>query len=344
MAIQRNAKPVDINQRRVINGLEADVIQLYPMKHKFAWEYYNAANSNHWLPTEITMQLDIEQWKSPTALSQDERHAFETILGFFTTADSIAANNIVIGFYKHVTSPEIRMYLLRQAYEEAIHTHAYQYIVESLGMDESKIFNMYREVDALYNKEAFILSFNEGVFDPAFKTGTFEADQKFLENWAVFSLILEGIFFYSSFAVMFGFQRQHKLTGSAEQIQYIMRDESMHLNFGLEIINAIREENPELWTQKFQDRIIELVHQAVKLEYEYARDVFPTGIFGLNADGFKEYIQFIADRRLERVGLPAQFHSQNPFPWMSEAIDLAKKKNFFETRVTEYKTGGALNW
>ncbi|TSD06352.1 MAG: ribonucleoside-diphosphate reductase beta chain [Parcubacteria group bacterium Greene0714_7] len=344
MAIQRNAKPVDINQRRVINGLEADVIQLYPMKHKFAWEYYNAANSNHWLPTEISMQLDIEQWKSPTALSQDERHAFETILGFFTTADSIAANNIVIGFYKHVTSPEIRMYLLRQAYEEAIHTHAYQYIVESLGMDESKIFNMYREVDALYNKEAFILSFNEGVFDPAFKTGTFEADQKFLENWAVFSLILEGIFFYSSFAVMFGFQRQHKLTGSAEQIQYIMRDESMHLNFGLEIINAIREENPELWTQKFQDRIIELVHQAVKLEYEYARDVFPTGIFGLNADGFKEYIQFIADRRLERVGLPAQFHSQNPFPWMSEAIDLAKKKNFFETRVTEYKTGGALNW
>ena len=344
MAIQRNAKPVDVNQRRVINGLEADVIQLYPMKHKFAWEYYNAANSNHWLPTEISMQLDIEQWKSPTALSQDERHAFETILGFFTTADSIAANNIVIGFYKHVTSPEIRMYLLRQAYEEAIHTHAYQYIVESLGMDESKIFNMYREVDALYNKEAFILSFNEGVFDPAFKTGTFEADQKFLENWAVFSLILEGIFFYSSFAVMFGFQRQHKLTGSAEQIQYIMRDESMHLNFGLEIINAIREENPELWTQKFQDRIIELVHQAVKLEYEYARDVFPTGIFGLNADGFKEYIQFIADRRLERVGLPAQFHSQNPFPWMSEAIDLAKKKNFFETRVTEYKTGGALNW
>ncbi|MBP6945710.1 MAG: ribonucleotide-diphosphate reductase subunit beta [Candidatus Paceibacterota bacterium] len=344
MAIQRNAKPVDINQRRVINGLEADVIQLYPMKHKFAWEYYNAANSNHWLPTEISMQLDIEQWKSPTALSQDERHAFETILGFFTTADSIAANNIVIGFYKHVTSPEIRMYLLRQAYEEAIHTHAYQYIVESLGMDESKIFNMYREVDALYNKEAFILSFNEGVFDPAFKTGTFEADQKFLENWAVFSLILEGIFFYSSFAVMFGFQRQHKLTGSAEQIQYIMRDESMHLNFGLEIINAIREENPELWTQKFQDRIIELVHQAVKLEYEYARDVFPTGIFGLNADGFKEYIQFIADRRLERVGLPAQYHSTNPFPWMSEAIDLAKKKNFFETRVTEYKTGGALNW
>lgn len=344
MAIQKNAKPVDINNRRVINGFEADVIQLYPMKHRFAWEYYLQANQNHWLPTEISMQLDIELWKNPKGLSADERSAFETVLGFFTTADSIAANNVVMGFYKHVTSPEIRMYLLRQAYEEAIHTHAYQYIVESLGMDEAKIFNMYRNVDAIYNKEEFILGFNEGIFDGTFKTGNFAADQKFLENWCVFSLILEGIFFYSSFAVVFGFKRQNKLVGSAEQIEYIMRDESMHLNFGIEIIKTIKEENPELWTRDFQDRIVDLVRKATVLEYTYAKEVFPTGIFGLNADGFEQYIKYIADRRLERVGLPAQFNTTNPFPWMSEAIDLSKKKNFFETRVTEYKTGGALNW
>ncbi len=344
MPIQRHAKPVDINQRRIINGAEADVIQLYPMKHKFAWEYYLSANANHWLPTEISMQLDIELWKSPNGLSHDERSAFETVLGFFTTADSIAANNVVMGFYKHVTSPEVRMYLLRQAYEEAIHTHAYQYIVESLAMDEAKIFNMYREVDAIFNKEEFILSFNEGVFDGSFKTGDFAADQKFLENWCVFSLILEGIFFYSSFAVVLGFKRQNKLVGSAEQIEYIMRDESMHLNFGLEVIHAIRQENPELWTKEFQDRIVELVRRAAKLEYTFAQEVFPTGIFGLNSEGFKQYIEFIADRRLERAGLPAQFGVQNPFPWMSEVADLNKKKNFFETRVTEYQTGGALNW
>jgi len=344
MAIQKNAKPVDINNRRVINGFEADVIQLYPMKHKFAWEYYLQANQNHWLPTEISMQLDIELWKNPKGLSADERSAFETVLGFFTTADSIAANNVVMGFYKHVTSPEIRMYLLRQAYEEAIHTHAYQYIVESLAMDEAKIFNMYRNVDAIYNKEEFILGFNEGIFDGSFKTGNFAADQKFLENWCVFSLILEGIFFYSSFAVVFGFKRQNKLVGSAEQIEYIMRDESMHLNFGIEIIKTIKEENPELWTRDFQDRIVDLVRKATVLEYTYAQQVFPTGIFGLNAEGFEQYIKYIADRRLERVGLPAQFNTTNPFPWMSEAIDLSKKKNFFETRVTEYKTGGALNW
>jgi ribonucleoside-diphosphate reductase beta chain len=344
MSIKKGAGAVDINKRRVINGEDADVIQLYPMKHAWAWEYYNAANANHWLPTEISMQLDIEQWKSPTALTQQERHAFETALGFFTTADSIAANNIVIATYRHITSPEIRMYLLRQGYEEAIHTHAYQYIVESLGMDEAKIFNMYRQNQAIFDKADFILTFNDGIFDKNFQTGTFESDQKFLENLCVFSLILEGIFFYSSFAVIFGFQRQHKLTGSAEQIQYIMRDESMHLNFGIKLINTIKEENPQLWTKEFQDKIVGWVRQAAKLEYTYAAEVFPEGIFGMNAAGFKQYIEHIADRRLERVGLPPQFGVDNPFPWMSEAVDISKEKNFFETRVIEYRTGGALKW
>lgn len=319
-------------------------MQLYPMRHQFAWDAYLVGNANHWLPTEISMQKDVEQWRLPNVLTADERKAFETVLGFFTTADSIAANNIVLAVYKHITSPEVRMYLLRQGYEEAIHTHAYQYIVESLGMSESKIFNMYREVEAIYNKDNLVLTLNEGIFDPHFKTGTFANDQKFLENLIVFSLIMEGIFFYSSFAVMFGFQRQGKLVGSAEQIQYIMRDESMHLNFGINMINTIKEEQPELWTKEFQDHIVDLVRRAVVLEYTFAREVFPRGIFGMNADGFKQYIEHIADRRLSRIGLPQQYGVGNPFPWMSEAIDLNKEKNFFETRVTEYKTGGTLDW
>lgn len=342
--IQKTVEKVDINKRRIINGADADVIQLYPMRHTFAWDAYLVGNANHWLPTEISMQKDVEQWKSQNVLTEDERKAFKTVLGFFTTADSIAANNLVLAFYKHITSPECRMFLLRQSYEEAIHTHAYQYIVESLGLDASEIFNMYREVDAIYNKEEFILSFNEGIFDPHFKTGTFEADQKFLENICVFSLILEGIFFYSSFAVIFGFQRQNKMTGSAEQIQYIMRDESAHLNFGVDMINTIRQEQPELWTPEFEARIKALVDKAVKLEYTFATEVFPKGIFGMNAEGFKQYIEHIADRRLGRVGIAPVYGSSNPFPWMSEAIDLSKEKNFFETRVTEYKTGGTLDW
>lgn len=344
MPITKTHERVNINNRRIINGKDADVVQLYPMKHTFAWDAYNAGNANHWLPTEINMQNDIEQWRASGFLSEDERRAFKTVLGFFTTADSIAANNVVLALYKHITSPECRMYLLRQGYEEAIHTHAYQYIVESLGLEEGEIFNMYREVEAIYNKASFILSFNEGIYNPAFKTGTLEADQKFLENLCVFSLIMEGIFFYSSFAVIFGFHRQNKMVGSAEQIQYIMRDESQHLNFGINMINTMKEEQPELWTPEFQQRIVNLVREGAALEYTFASTVFPKGIFGMNADSFRQYIEHIADRRLARVGLPAQFNVANPFPWMSEAVDLNKEKNFFETRVTEYQTGGTLEW
>ncbi|MBI4268305.1 ribonucleotide-diphosphate reductase subunit beta [Candidatus Uhrbacteria bacterium] len=344
MPITKTTERVNINNRRIINGADADVIQLYPMKHTWAWTAYNVGNSNHWLPTEITMQNDIEQWKSKDVLSEDERKAFKTVLGFFTTADSIAANNLAMAMYRHVTSPECRMYLLRQAYEEAIHTHSYQYIVESLGLDEGEIFNMYREVGAIYNKDSFVLSFNEGLFNPEFKTGTFQTDQKFLENIVVFSIIMEGIFFYSSFAVMFGFQRQSKMVGSAEQIQYIMRDESQHLNFGINLVNGIKEEQPELWTPDFQEHLVKLIREGTELEYTFAQEVFPKGIFGMNADNFKQYIEYIADRRLVRIGLPVQYNSTNPFPWMSEAIDLSKEKNFFETRVTEYSVGGTLEW
>jgi ribonucleoside-diphosphate reductase beta chain len=344
MSLQKTNQRVNINDRRVINGKDADVIQLYPIKHQFAWDSYMAGNANHWLPTEIGMQLDIEQWKSKDVLTDDEREAFQTVLGFFTTADSIAANNIVMAIYKHLTSPECRMYLLRQGYEEAIHTHAYQYIVESLGLDEGKIFNMYREVGAIYDKASFVLSFNEGIFNDSFRTGTFEADQKFLENLIVASLIMEGIFFYSAFAVMFGFQRQKKMVGSAEQIQYIMRDESVHLNFGISLINAIKQEQPELWTPEFQQHVVDLVKEATVLEYTFAQTVFPRGIFGMNAEGFKQYIEHISDRRLQSIGLAPQFGVSNPFPWMSEAVDISKEKNFFETRVTEYQTGGTLDW
>ncbi len=344
MAITRTTERVDVNKRRIINGADADVVQLHPMKHKFAWDAYLAGNANHWMPTEINMQQDIEQWKSKDALTADERHALKTVLGFFTTADSIVANNLVLALYKHLTSPECRLYMLRQAYEEAIHTHSYQYIVESLGLDGGEIFNMYREVKTIYKKATFADAFTEGILDPSFKTGTFSNDQKFLENLIVYAIIMEGIYFYSSFAVMFSFQRQHKMVGSAEQIQYIMRDESQHLNFGIEMINAIKQEQPELWTPEFEAKILKLIREAVDLEIEFATTCFPKGIFGINAESFQKYIEYIADRRLQRINMPIQYGSQNPFPWMSEAVDLNKEKNFFETRVTEYQTGGTLAW
>ncbi|MDR3428866.1 MULTISPECIES: ribonucleotide-diphosphate reductase subunit beta [Silvimonas] len=335
---------VRADDKRVINGT-TDVNQLVPFKHKWAWEKYLAQCANHWMPQEVNMQRDIELWKSPNGLTDDERRLVKRNLGFFVTADSLAANNIVLGTYRQITSPECRQFLLRQAFDEAIHTHAYQYIVESLGLDEGEVFNAYQEVASIRDKDEFLIPFINVLTNPEFKTGTLETDQQLLRSIIVFACIMEGLFFYVGFVQILALGRQNKMTGAAEQYQYILRDESMHCNFGIDLINTIKQENPQLWTEPFKNEIYDLFKKAVELEYAYAEDTMPRGVLGLNASQFKEYLRFIANRRLQQIGLEALFPGvSNPFPWMSEMIDLKKEKNFFETRVTEYQTGGALSW
>jgi ribonucleoside-diphosphate reductase beta chain len=330
--------------KRIING-KTDVNQLVPFKYKWAWDKYLAGCANHWMPQEINMQRDIELWKSPNGLTEDERRLVKRNLGFFVTADSLAANNIVLGTYRHITAPECRQYLLRQAFEEAIHTHAYQYIVESLGLDEAEIFNAYHEVASIRDKDEFLIPFIDTLTDPHFTTGTTENDQKLLKSLIVFACLMEGLFFYVGFAQILALGRQNKMMGAAEQYQYILRDESMHCNFGIDLINTIKMENPHLWTSGFREEIKALFFRAVELEYRYAEDTMPRGVLGLNAPMFKGYLRFIANRRAQQIGLDPMFpQEENPFPWMSEMIDLKKERNFFETRVLEYQTGGALNW
>ena len=335
---------VRAEDKRVINA-KTDVNQLVPFKYKWAWDKYLAGCANHWMPQEVNMNRDIATWKNPQGLTDDERLLIKRNLGFFVTADSLAANNIVLGTYRHITAPECRQYLLRQAFEEAIHTHAYQYIAESLGLDEAEIFNAYNEVKCIRDKDRFLIPFIDTLSDPTFKTGTFENDQKLLKSLIVFSCIMEGLFFYVGFVQILALGRQNKMTGAAEQYQYILRDESMHCNFGIDLVNTIKLENPQLWTNEFKKEIEGLFRQGVELEYAYAEDTMPRGVLGLNAPMFKEYLRFVANRRAQQVGLDVLYPgATNPFPWMSELIDLKKEKNFFETRVTEYQTGGALNW
>jgi ribonucleoside-diphosphate reductase beta chain len=330
--------------KRIING-KTDVNQLVPFKYKWAWEKYLATCANHWMPQEVNMSRDIATWKDPNGLTEDERRMVKRNLGFFVTADSLAANNIVLGTYRHITAPECRQFLLRQAFEEAIHTHAYQYIVESLGLDESEIFNAYNEVQSIRDKDQFLLPFIEQIMDPHFKTGTSENDQKLLKSLIVFACLMEGLFFYVGFTQILALGRQNKMTGAAEQYQYILRDESMHCNFGIDLINQLKLENPQLWTAAFKNEIIELFHKAVDLECRYAEDTMPRGVLGMNASMFKGYLRFIANRRATQIGLPELYPAEeNPFPWMSEMIDLKKERNFFETRVIEYQTGGTLSW
>jgi ribonucleoside-diphosphate reductase beta chain len=343
-AIAERFRRIRVEDKRIING-KTDVNQLVPFKYKWAWEKYLASCANHWMPQEINMSRDIALWKDPNGLTEDERRVVRRNLGFFVTADSLAANNIVLGTYRHISAPECRQYLLRQAFEEAIHTHAYQYIVESLALDEGEVFNAYHEIPSIRDKDEFLIPFIDTLTDPAFKTGTPEADQQLLKSLIVFACIMEGLFFYVGFAQILALGRQNKMTGSAEQYQYILRDESMHCNFGIDVINQIKMENPHLWTPEFREEAGELIRKGVELEYRYAEDTMPRGVLGLNAPMFKEYLRFVANRRCQQIGLDQRFPgATNPFPWMSEMIDLKKEKNFFETRVIEYQTGGALSW
>ena len=342
--IETGAGRIQVDDKKIIN-CRADLNQLVPFKYDWAWSKYLSACNNHWMPQEVNMTADIALWKSEDGLTDDERMVIERNLGFFSTADSLVANNLVLAVYKHITNPECRQYLLRQAFEEAIHTHAYQYCIESLGMDESRLFNMYREIPSVATKAQWALPYTQSLGDINFKTGTKENDQRLLRDLIAFYVVFEGIFFYVGFTQILSMGRRNKMTGVAEQFQYILRDESMHMNFGIDVINQIKLENPHLWNDDFKKDMVKLILEGVELETKYAYDTMPRGILGLNAPMFEEYLKYIANRRLTQIGLPEEFkNAQNPFPWMSEVLDLKKEKNFFETRVTEYQTGGALSW
>ncbi|MBD2858811.1 ribonucleotide-diphosphate reductase subunit beta [Spongiibacter sp. KMU-158] len=342
--LDMGAARLRVEDKRIIN-CHLDLNQLVPFKYDWAWQKYLDGCANHWMPQEVNMTADIGLWKNPEGLTDDERRIVMRSLGYFSTADSLVANNLVLAVYRHITNPECRQYLLRQAFEEAIHTHAYQYCVESLGMDEGEVFNMYRELPSIAKKAAWSLKHTRALGDPNFKTGTPETDQELLRNLIGFYAVTEGIFFYCGFTQILSMGRRNKMTGVAEQFQYILRDESMHLNFGIDMINQIKLENPQLWGEQFQQEVAQMIVEGTQIEIEYAKDSMPRGVLGMNAAMMEEYLQFIANRRLNQLGLKEQFPgAQNPFPWMSEIMDLRKEKNFFETRVIEYQTGGALSW
>ena len=342
--LEGSAARVQVGDKQMINA-RADLNQLVPFKYDWAWQKYLDGCANHWMPQEVNMTGDIALWKSADGLSEDERRIVKRNLGFFSTADSLVANNLVLAVYRLITNPECRQYILRQAFEEAIHTHAYQYCIESLGMDEGEIFNMYHEIPSVAKKASWGLKYTRSISDPEFKTGTPETDRQFLKNLIAYYCVLEGIFFYCGFTQILSMGRRNKMTGTAEQFQYILRDESMHLNFGIDVINQIKIENPHLWDAAMKDEATQMILQGTQLEIEYARDTMPRGVLGMNAAMMEDYLKFIANRRLTQIGLKEEYPgTTNPFPWMSEIMDLKKEKNFFETRVIEYQTGGALSW
>lgn len=327
----------------ILNNSKTDPNKILPMNYLWAREHYKTGVSNNWTPEEIPMQDDVEQWKS-SRLSDAERKMIMWNLGFFSTAESLTANNIVLAVYKNITNPECRQYLLRQAFEEAIHTDTFIYCCDTLGLDPEEVYTMYNTIPSIKEKDDFVVNLTKSIFDPNFEPDTLENMQLFVHDLIGYYVIMEGIFFYAGFAMMLALKRQNKMIGMGEQFEFIMRDESVHLAFGCDLINTIKKENPAIWTDEFKEKILALIKEAVELEKIYAREACPSGMLGINAEQFCEYVEYIADRRLERIGLPKQYNTENPLQWMSQSTDLNKEKNFFETRVTEYQTAGNLKW
>lgn len=330
--------------KTILNSSTTDPNKILPMKYNWARQHYKTGVANNWTPEEVNMQKDVETWRSPDALTEEERRLILWNMGFFSTAESLTANNLVLTVYKHITNPECRQYLLRQAYEEAVHTDTFIYCCDTLGLNPDEVYNMYVNIPSIKQKDDFVVDMTKSILDPTFSTIGTENIQRFVHDLVGFYLIMEGIFFYAGFVMMLSFLRRNKMVGVGEQFQFILRDESVHLAFGTDLINAIVQESPAIWTPEFKQTIASNIQQAVELENEYASDCLPRGILGLNAEAIHRYIQYIADRRLQKINLDKVYHTSNPFPWMSEIMDLRKEKNFFETRVTEYQTAGSLKW
>jgi|TARA_R110000796_G_scaffold22928_1_gene66000 ribonucleoside-diphosphate reductase beta chain len=323
----------------IISDKIAAVNQILPHTNKWAWDLFIDGAANNWMPTEISMAKDIEQWKSEL-LSEDERLVVKRCMGFFAGSESLVANNLLLSIFKYVTDPECRQYILRQAYEESLHNLTVVYCCDSLNLDVDEVYQAYNSIPSIKAKDKFLMNISTDINRPDFNINTLEGKRELLRNLITFYVICEGIFFFSGFAMLLSFNRQNKLPGVGEQIQYTLRDESLHIKFGMSLISHIRSDNPKLWTKAFEQETLEHIETAMELEVAYAREVLPNGILGLNSDMFINYVQYIANRRLEGLDLPAAYEDvQNPFPWMSEIIDLEKCKNFFETRVTEYSVG-----
>ncbi|MFW5984229.1 MAG: ribonucleotide-diphosphate reductase subunit beta [Halobacteria archaeon] len=323
---------------------KTDPNKILPIDYDWAREYYEAGVANNWTPEEVPMQDDVHQWKN-NELTPEERQLVEWNLGFFSTAESLTANNIVLAVYEYVTAPECRQYLLRQAYEEAVHTDTFIYCCDSLGLEPDYIYGMYDEVPSIEEKDDFVVEMTRAVERDDFTIETDADVRKFLRDLVGFYVVMEGIFFYAGFAMMLGLRRQNKMVGVGEQFEYIMRDESLHVGFGVDLINEIRAApQTDAWNEEFEDEMVSLIERAVELEKIYARDACPDEILGMGPEQFAEYVEHVADRRLKQLDLPERYGTKNPFPWMSEATDLNKEKNFFETNVAEYQTGGSLDW
>jgi ribonucleoside-diphosphate reductase beta chain len=309
-------------------------VNLHPMKYKWAYDLYNQAVRNSWFPHEIPLGEDLADWKTMT---EDERHTVEFLMEFFNPAELIVNRALALGVYPHIKSPECHLYLAKQMFEEANHCVSFEYVLETFPLDRNKIYNTHLETPSMQKKEAFINKYLTRMTDPTLDVETTDGKKDFIRNLVAYNIVMEGIWFYSGFMVALSFRQRNQLRNLGSMINWVLRDESLHLKFGMQLIHTVLEENAELLTPEFAAEIRSIIIDGVNLEINYNKDMFPKGILGLNADYVNQYVQYVADRRLEELGLEAQFGVTNPAKWMSTATDVFELVNFFESQNTSYE-------
>ena len=344
----QKAKAVQ-DAKRVINGQDVETFNLLPLKYQWAYDLYKQMAANHWEPEDIPMQKDIEQWRSTDGFITDtDRWIVKMGLGFFSAAEGMIGDNIMHGVRRAVTSPELKLVLGRHAHEENIHADSLLYMIASLGVDPFECQAMFEDIPSISNKITWFRNITKDLrnrmgADTVIDLTATRDKQIFAKNLFVYGQAFEGCQFYALFGMILSLKRLNKFPGIGQMFTYTLRDESNHIELLRKLFNELVSENPDIMTPEFKQSLVEVMREAVLLEDDFIDDCLPSSVLGLVPADYKEYIRYCADRRLEGVGLGVEFGAENKLQWLSEAIDIKKEVNFFESRVGEYQKSSVLS-
>jgi len=315
-----------------------DGLLLKPIKYQWAMDLYNQAVANTWFPNEIQLGQDLSDWKK---MSEEERHAVTFLMSYFNPNELLVNKALAFGVYPYVNAAECHVYLAKQMWEEANHCMSFEYVLETFPIDREKAYDAHIDTPSMARKEAFETKFITRMTEQTLDINTTEGKKDFVRNLVAYNIILEGIWFYSGFMVALSFRQRNLLRNFASLIDWVVRDESLHLKFGINLILTVLEENEDLQTEEFADEIRQMIIDGVEMEEAYNKDLLPNGILGLNSDYINQYVKYLADRRLEELGFEPHYKVSNPAKWMSAANDTLQLVNFFEATNTSYEVGGA---
>lgn len=330
--------------KRVINGKDTMFFNILPIKYNWAYDLYKTMKNNHWEPEDISMQKDVEQWRSNDAISDVERWIIKMAIGYFSAAEGIVGDNIQHVVREVVTAPELKLVLGRHAHEENIHADSLVYMISSLGLNPHECEAMFEDIPTISEKNAFVVN-NSRAMRRDIDLTELKNKQDLAKNIFLFGQVMEGTQFYGLFGMVLSLYRQNKFPGIGQMFRYTLRDESNHIEVFRNLLMDLVDENPDIWTDEFRLDLRETMREGIRLEKKFIADCLPVASVGLNVEEFDQYIDFIADRRLTSCGLAPlnpEGHTSNPFPWLAEMMDIKKEQNFFEGRVTEYQKASAL--